>query len=116
PSSLAVILFQGFLFGTSGYAGTFVAHNHGRGDVQGVRTSAWLGIHTSLIAGIVALVVAWPIAQLFLLAGHELQVARDERSYFLICMAGSFFPVLNAALAGWLSGIGRTVTVTLVTF
>jgi MATE family multidrug resistance protein len=116
PSSLAVILFQGFLFGTSGYAGTFVAHNHGRGDAQGIRTSAWLGIHTSLISGIVALIVAWPIAQLFFLAGHEPQVARDESAYFLICMAGSFFPVLNAALAGWLSGIGRTITVTIVTF
>jgi MATE family multidrug resistance protein len=31
-------------------------------------------------------------------------------------MAGSFFPVLSGALAGWLSGIGRTITVTWVTF
>lgn len=35
PSGLAVILFQGFMFGTAGYAGTFVAHCHGRGDTQG---------------------------------------------------------------------------------
>jgi len=116
PSSLAVILFQGFLFGTAGYAGTFVAHSHGRGDAKGVCTSAWLGIHTALVSGILALVVAWPIAQLFLLAGHEPQVAQDEMIYFLICMAGSFFPVLNSAMAGWLSGIGRTVIVTWVTF
>lgn len=34
PSSMAVILFQGFLFGTAGYAGTFVAHNHGRGNAR----------------------------------------------------------------------------------
>ena len=116
PAGMAVILFQGFLFGTAGYAGTFVAHSHGRGDTQGVCTSAWLGIHASLIAGIVALVFAWPIAQLFLLAGHEPQVAQDERTYFWICMAGSFFPVLGGALAGWLSGIGRPVIVTGVTF
>lgn len=116
PSGLAVILFQGFLFGTAGYAGTFVAHSHGRGDSQGVRTSTWLGIHTSLAAGIVALVVAWPIAQLFFLAGHEPQVAKDESVYFWICMVGSFFPVLSGALAGWLSGIGRPVIVTCVTF
>ena len=116
PSGLAVILFQGFLFGTAGYAGTFVAHSHGRGDSQGVRTSTWLGIHTSLASGIVALAVAWPIAQLFFLAGHEPQVARDESVYFWICMVGSFFPVLGGALAGWLSGIGRPVIVTGVTF
>ena len=116
PSGLAVILFQGFLFGTAGYAGTFVAHNHGRGDTRGVRASAWLGIHTSLASGIVALIVAWPIAQLFFLVGHEPRVARDESVYFWICMAGSFFPVLGGALAGWLSGIGRPVIVTGVTF
>lgn len=116
PSGLAVILFQGFLFGTSGYAGTFVAHNFGRGDAKGVRKSAWLGIHISLASGVLALAVAWPLAQLFLLAGHEPQVARDERAYFLICMAGSLFPVLGSALAGWLSGIGRPVIVTAVTF
>jgi len=37
-------------------------------------------------------------------------------AYFSICMAGSLFPVLSAALTGWLCGIGRTVTVTYVTF
>ena len=116
PASLAVILFQGFLFGTAGYAGTFVAHNHGRGDRHGECASAWLGIHAAWIAGIIALLSAWPLAQLFLLAGHAPQVVDDEIAYFAICMAGSFFPVLGAALAGWLSGIGRTVTVTAVTF
>ena len=106
----------GFLFGTSGYAGTFVAHNHGRGDARGVRKSVWLGVYTSAAAGIIALAAAWPIAQLFLLAGHEPRVARDEYVYFLVCLAGSFFPVLGSALAGWLSGIGRPVLVTWVTF
>ncbi len=116
PSSLAVILFQGFLFGTAGYAGTFVAHNHGRADEPGVRKSAWLGIHASLIAGLLALLFAWPLGQLFFFTGHQAQVATDEAHYFTICMAGSLFPVLSSALAGWLSGIGRTVTVTWVTF
>jgi MATE family multidrug resistance protein len=116
PSGLAVILFQGFLFGTAGYAGTFVAHSHGSHDGKGVRTSAWLGIHTALVSGILALMLAWPIGQLFLLAGHQPLVARDEISYFWICMAGSFFPVLSSALAGWLSGVGRPAIVTVVTF
>jgi len=116
PSGLAVILFQGFLFGTAGYAGTFVAHNHGRGDTQGVRASTWLGIYTSFFSGILALAVAWLLAQLFFLAGHELRVAQYESAYFRICMSSSFFPVLGAALAGWLSGIGRPVIVTGVTF
>jgi multidrug resistance protein, MATE family len=116
PAGMAVILVQGFLFGTAGYAGTFVAHSHGRGDAQGVRSSAWLGIYTSLIAGILALAVAWPLARLFLLAGHAPAVAQAETSYFLICLVGSFFPVISSAFAGWLCGIGRPVVVTAVTF
>jgi multidrug resistance protein, MATE family len=116
PSSLAVILFQGFLFGTAGYTGTFVAHSHGRGDARGVRQSAWLGIYASLISGVLGLAIAWPMAKLFFLAGHGPLVARYESNYFGICMAGSFFPVVGAALAGWLSGMGRTIVVTCVTF
>ena len=116
PSSMAVILFQGFLFGTAGYAGTFVAHSFGRGDARGVRSSAWLGIHTAVFAGIAALFTAWPLAQLFHLVGHSPEVVSEEIAYFAICMAGSFFPVLGSALAGWLSGIGRPAVVTVVTF
>lgn len=116
PSGLAVTMFQGFLFGTAGYAGIFVAHSHGRGDTHGVRASVWLGIHTSLIAGVIALIVAWPIAQLFFMVGHDPPVAKDENMYFWICMSGSIFPVLSATFAGWLSGIGRPVIVTGVTF
>ncbi|HJV36369.1 MAG TPA: MATE family efflux transporter [Geomonas sp.] len=116
PAGMAVILFQGFLFGTAGYAGTFVAHSHGRGDARGVCSSAWLGIHCSLASGVLALATAWPLAQLFHLAGHEPLVAANETSYFFICMAGSFFPVLGSALGGWLSGIGRPAQVTGVTF
>ncbi len=116
PSSLAVILFQGFLFGTAGYAGTYVAHSHGRGDEAGIRTSAWLGIHTSVLSGLIALALAWPVGHLFLMVGHAPQVAQDELDYFSICMAGSLFPVLCSALGGWLAGIGRAAAVTWVTF
>lgn len=116
PASLAVVLFQGALFGTAGYAGTFVAHHHGRGDARGSLHAAWLGIHASWISGIAALALAVPLSNLFSVAGHPPQVTRDETVYFAICLGGSVFPVLNAALAGWLSGVARTSTVTIVTF
>jgi len=116
PASMAVILFQGVLWGVSGYAGTFVAHHHGAGNPDGELKSAWLGLHATWIAGVVALVFAWPLTFLFCLAGHEPGVLWDERAYFGICMAGSVFPVAGAALSGWLSGIGRTKVVTVVSF
>ena len=114
PSSMAVILVQGLLFGTSGYAGTFVAHHHGAEDAAGVRHATWLGIHVSWISGILALALAWPLGSLFLFAGHAPEVARQERIYSVVCLAGSVFPCLNTALAGWLSGIGKTKIVTVV--
>lgn len=116
PSSMAVILFQGILWGVSGYAGTFVAHQHGAGNPDGVLKSAWLGIHASWLGGILALILTWPLSQLFRFAGHTAGVLSDEMAYFGICMAGSIFPVLNAALGGWLSGIGRPGVVTAITF
>ncbi len=116
PASMALLLFQGFLFGTAGYAGTFVAHCHGRGDGHGVRASAWLGIYASLFSGILGFVVARPIGKLFFMAGHLPPVACYEYDYFRICMAGAFFPVLGSALAGWLSGIGRPAVVTAISF
>ena len=116
PSGMAVVLFQGFMFGTAGYAGTFVAHRFGNGDQRGVMVAVWLGIYTSFFAGVVAVLIAKPLATVFLYSGHAPSVAQDEYSYFLICMAGSLFPVLGAALAGWLSGIGRPVVVTCITF
>lgn len=111
PSSLSVLLFQGFLFGVAAYAGTFVAHNYGHRDRQGVWKSAWLGIHAALLSGIAALLVAWPLSRIFTLIGHDPLVARYEETYFLICLAGSFFPVLGGALTGWLSGIGRPLAI-----
>ena len=116
PASLAVILFQGFLFGIASYAGTFVAHSHGRRNRLEVRKSAWLGIHAALFAGLAALLAAWPLGQLFFLMGHDPVVAQYEQLYFSICMTGSLFPVMGGALAGWLSGIGRPLAIGWVSF
>ena len=116
PAGMAVLLFQGFLFGITGYTGTFVAHAHGQADHQRIMTSIWIGLQVSLAAGVIALLTAWPLASLFLMSGHDVTVAQDERTYFLICMAGSLFPILNAAWSGWLAGVGRPAVVTVITF
>lgn len=108
PSSLAIILVQGVLFGTTGYAGTWAATARGAGDTSGERRAAWLGMKLSLAFGITALLAAWPLGLVFFHLGHAPEVASGEAIYFRVLVAGSVFPVLSAALSGWLSGIGRT--------
>lgn len=108
PASLAIILVQGVLFGTTGYAGTFAATAHGAGDTSGERRAAWLGMKLSLGFGLLALLAAWPLGWIFFHLGHAPEVASGEAVYFRVLVAGSVFPVLSSALSGWLSGIGRT--------
>lgn len=116
PASLFVVLVQGLLFGTSGYAGVFASHHHGARNAAGVRKAAALGWRFSWMSAVAALLLAWPLSLLMTLAGHSPEVTANEVSYVLICLCGSFFPVLGSAFAGWLSGIGQARTVTLTTF
>jgi len=108
PSSLAVILVQGLLFGTSGYAGTLAATAHGAGDAAGVRRATWLGIRFALWTGLAALLLAWPLGSLFGVLGHAPAIAAEEMVFFRVLVAGSVLPTLSAALSGWLAGVGRT--------
>ncbi|HNY31320.1 MAG TPA: MATE family efflux transporter [Fibrobacteria bacterium] len=114
-SSMAVVLVQGVLFGTAGYCGTFAAHHHGARDQGGVFRSAWLGIHTSWLSGLIGMVLALFLPEIFRWAGHGPQILEQEILYTRICLAGSLFPVLSSALSGWLAGIGKTPVVTVVT-
>lgn len=114
-SSMAVVLVQGLLFGTAGYCGTFAAHHCGAGDRSGSFRSAWLGIHTSWISGILGLVISVFLPEVFRFVGHGPAILEQEILYTRICLAGSLFPVMSSALGGWLAGIGRTSLVTVVT-
>lgn len=108
PASFAVILVQGLLFGTAGYAGTLVATAFGANDPARVRRSTWMGLRFSAWTGIAALLLAWPLGEVFLHLGHAPETASGEALYFRTLVAGSVLPTLNAALSGWLAGIGRT--------
>lgn len=109
PSSMAVVLVQSLLFGTSGYAATFVARAFGAGDTSAERRSAWLGIHFSIWAGLALLLFAWPLGSIFFHIGHAPALAEGEALYFRILAAGSFFPAITAGLSGWLSARGKTL-------
>lgn len=114
PASMATILVQGLFLGTAGFAGALVARRHGAGDGPGERRAAWLGLHVAWVAGLLALALAWPASWIFGHLGHVPEVARLEATYFALCVAGSIFPTVSAALSGWLSGRGETAAATIV--
>lgn len=114
PSGMAVVLVQSLVFGTVGYAGVFCAHAHGANDPSGVRRSAWLGLHPALIAGLFFALIAWPLGSLFFHVGHAPEVASLEAIYFRLLVSGTLLVGINAALSGWLSGMGRTRLLTAI--
>ena len=114
PSSMAVVLVQGLLFGTSGYSSMFVARAHGANDPPGERHAAWMGLRVSFWAGIAMLLLAWPIGAFFFHIGHGAELASGEALYFRILAAGSFLPTASACLSGWLSARKRTLDASLI--
>lgn len=114
PASMAVVLVQGLLFGTSGYSSVFVARAHGAGDASGERHAAWMGLHVSLWVGVAMLFLAWPLGLFFFHIGHAPALAQGESLYFRILAAGSFLPTASACLSGWLSARKRTLEASLI--
>jgi multidrug resistance protein, MATE family len=114
PASMAVILIQSLVFGTTGYTSVFCSHAFGAGDSVGVRRNAWLGLHLAWMIGLALLLLAWPLGLGFFHVGHPLAVAKDAAIYFRWMVAGSLLVGVMSALGGWLSGIGRTKALTAV--
>jgi multidrug resistance protein, MATE family len=99
---------------TAGYVSTFVAQYTGAGRPERVGPAVWQGIHFSVIAGLVFLLMI-PIApQLIAIGGHTEALQALEVTY-LRCLCLAALPMLvMAAVNGFFSGRGRTWTVLLI--
>lgn len=93
------------------YTNTFVAQFHGADDPKGCGRAAGQGILFSLCIWplMLALIPAgrWMLDS----AGHEPSVLAAEKTYFSILMIGSVSAPFGAAVSGFFSGRGDTVTV-----
>ncbi len=94
----------------AGYANTFVAQYHGRGDAAGCARATMQGVWLSLLSW--PLILALLPVGLFLLraAGHPADVLAQERGYYTILMAGGVLIPLNAAIGSFFTGRGDTLT------
>jgi MATE family multidrug resistance protein len=119
PEAIAAAMPAGMLnfalmcvfLGTAGYVSTFVAQYHGSGQRREIGPILWQGIYIAAIGAVFNLgLIPWA-GDIFGLVGHDPQVQRNEAVYFAILCAGALPALVASALAGFFSGLGRTVPV-----
>jgi len=110
---LSFTLICGFM-ALAGYASTFVAQYFGAGDREGCSRATAQGLWLSLLSWPVMLALL-PVGRWLLrLSGHPPAVLEQELVYFTILMLGGVAVPLGAALSGFFTGRGDTVTNMLV--
>ena len=104
----------GLLQVTAGYVSTFVAQYMGAGRPERVGPAVWQGIHFSVIAGVLFLLLIPLAPRMIALGGHTGALQSLEVSY-LRCLCFAALPMLiMAAVNGFFSGRGRTWTVLVI--
>ena len=101
-------------FGTVGYTGTFVAQYAGANRVHRIGITIWQGIFLALAGGAILATGIWWAPWMFNLFKHDPGVTKQEIIYFQVLSGGTFVFLLTAALTGFWSGRGKTVTVLII--
>ena len=108
PGGILSWLFVCLLVSTAGYSGTFVAQFWGAGSKRGAMAAFAQGLWLTL-ASIPVLALSIPLGHwIFNWCGHAPEVLVAEKVYYDILQIGGVFCVLDAVLAGYFTGLGRT--------
>lgn len=95
------------ILGVVGCVSTFVAQSLGRGESQNCARYAWQGIHISLLAVLLA-VLLWPLSGfLFRSMGHGAEVTQLELAYFRVRLFGYLPMAWTTALASFFQAVNR---------
>ncbi len=111
-ASLPAVMWFWLAFGllqvTAGYTSAFVAQYSGAGRPHRVGPAVWQGIHFSLLAGLLLLLLVPAAPFLIALGEHAPDLQALEVSY-LRCLAFAGLPMLvMSAINGFFSGRGQT--------
>jgi MATE family, multidrug efflux pump len=109
-SFFCISLFMGII----GYGNALVAQYYGSGAMAKCPRVVTQGMLMALACVPMLLLAAWFGGKAFAVMGHDPAQVVLERDYFHVLMAGSFFTLVKACLAGYFSGIGRTKVVMVV--
>ncbi|MGN0846508.1 MAG: MATE family efflux transporter [Kiritimatiellia bacterium] len=108
PGGILSWLFICLLVATAGYSGTFVAQFHGAGSRRDAASAYGQGLWLAL-ASLPLILLSIPLGHwLFDISGHAPEILADEKPYYSILQLGGVFCVLEAVLAGFFTGQGRT--------
>jgi MATE family multidrug resistance protein len=104
----------GLLQVTAAYTSTFVAQYTGAGRPHRVGPAVWQGVHFSVLAGLLMLLLVPGAPILVAFGGHSLALQPLEAAY-LRCLAFAALPMLiMSAVNGFFSGRGQTWIVLVV--
>ena len=108
PAVMWFWLVFGLLQVTAGYVSTFVAQYTGAGRPERVGPAVWQGIHFSVLAGLLFLLMVPASPYLIAVGGHTPALQALEVVY-LRCLCFAALPMLvMAAVNGFFSGRGQT--------
>lgn len=108
PGGMLSFTFLCFFIGIANYTNAFVSQYFGKGRPARISVAVWQGVWLSLIAWVILLLLL-PLG-IFIIShsGHETAVQILEKEYFLILTVPGIITILNAVLAAFFTGRGKT--------
>ncbi len=111
PAGILSFTLMCIVFGTVGYAGTFVSQYFGAGDRKGCSRTLAQALFMTMFSVPLLAALTIPGRMLLDLSGHSPEVLGLEKTYFTILMLSSAGPVFTTAASSFWNGRGRTVPV-----
>ena len=114
PAGMTSFLFMAFFIGLAGYANVFIAQYIGSGANHRVGATLWQSLWFCLAASIILALLSLVSDFIFRFSGHPEEIIRLETIYFDIIVIGGGFRVIDAAVACFYSGQGKTRPVMII--
>ena len=111
PGGITYFTICSFFIGTAQYVNSIVAQYYGAQDLRSCSRAVWQGVLFGLLS-IPVILLCIPVGfAVFSWANHDPVVQQLENDYFALLMVGGVVQPINAALASFFSGRGKTIVV-----
>jgi MATE family multidrug resistance protein len=97
-----------FFNALAAYANALVAQYYGQRDYPKCTEVVTQGMLLAVLSQPLLLLLAWPMAAVFVWMGHAAGLAQLEHDYFVTLVSGALLFLVKTVLASYFSGIGRT--------